>query len=43
MVAGIEKFRKYFAGHEDQYAVIGGSSISSKVTTPSTRKPSRLR
>ena len=26
MVAGIEKFREYFAGHEDQYAVIGGAA-----------------
>ena len=24
MVTGIEKFREYFAGHEDQYAIIGG-------------------
>jgi len=26
MVAGIDKFREYFAGHEDQYAVIGGAA-----------------
>ena len=26
MVAGIEKFREYFAGHEDQYAIIGGTA-----------------
>ena len=27
MVAGIGKFREYFAGHEDQYAVIGGAAF----------------
>ncbi|MGI9249694.1 MAG: hypothetical protein ACR2PR_00610 [Pseudohongiellaceae bacterium] len=26
MVAGIEKFREYFAGHEDQYVLIGGAA-----------------
>lgn len=26
MVAGIEKFREHFVGHEDQYAVIGGAA-----------------
>lgn len=26
MVAGIEKFREYFAGHEDHYAIIGGAA-----------------
>lgn len=26
MVAGIEKFREHFAGHEDQYAIIGGAA-----------------
>lgn len=26
MVAGIDKFREHFAGHEDQYAVIGGAA-----------------
>ena len=26
MVAGIEKFREHFAGHENQYAVIGGAA-----------------
>lgn len=26
MVVGLEKFREYFAGHEDQYAVIGGAA-----------------
>jgi hypothetical protein len=26
MVAGIEKFREYFAGHENQYAIIGGTA-----------------
>ena len=26
MVAGIEKFREYFAAHEDQYAIIGGAA-----------------
>jgi len=26
MVVGIEKFREHFAGHEDQYALIGGAA-----------------
>lgn len=26
MVAGIDKFQKYFAGHEDHYAIIGGAA-----------------
>src|SRR4051794_13721407 len=26
MVTGIEKFRHHFAGHEDQYAIIGGAA-----------------
>jgi hypothetical protein len=26
MVAGIEKFREHFAGHENQYAIIGGAA-----------------
>ena len=26
MVAGIEKFREYFAAHENQYAIIGGAA-----------------
>lgn len=26
MVTGIEKFRDHFAGHEDQYAIIGGAA-----------------
>ena len=26
MVAGIDKFREHFAGHEDQYAIIGGTA-----------------
>jgi hypothetical protein len=26
MVAGIDKFREYFAGHEDHYAIIGGAA-----------------
>ena len=26
MVTGIEKFREHFAGHEDQYAIIGGAA-----------------
>jgi hypothetical protein len=26
MVAGIEKFREHFAGHEDHYAIIGGAA-----------------
>ncbi len=26
MVVGIDKFRKHFAGHEDQYAIIGGAA-----------------
>ena len=26
MVTGIDKFREYFAGHEDQYAIIGGAA-----------------
>ena len=26
MVAGIERFREYFAAHEDQYAIIGGAA-----------------
>ncbi|ESQ80301.1 hypothetical protein [Asticcacaulis benevestitus] len=26
MVIGLDKFRKFFAGHEDSYAVIGGSA-----------------
>ncbi|MDE0342191.1 MAG: hypothetical protein OXK82_03315 [Deltaproteobacteria bacterium] len=26
MVVGIEKFREYFAAHEDQYAIIGGAA-----------------
>ena len=26
MVRGIEKFREYFAGHETQYAIIGGTA-----------------
>lgn len=26
MVSGIDKFRKHFKGHEDQYAVIGGAA-----------------
>ena len=26
MVVGIDKFREYFAGHEDQYAIIGGAA-----------------
>ncbi|MCP1927424.1 hypothetical protein [Bradyrhizobium elkanii] len=26
MVAGIEKFREFFAGHEDHYAIIGGTA-----------------
>ena len=26
MVAGIEKFREHFAGHENQYAIIGGTA-----------------
>ena len=26
MVIGIEKFREYFAGHEDKYAIIGGAA-----------------
>ena len=26
MVTGIEKFREYFVGHEDQYAIIGGTA-----------------
>src|SRR5690348_8881985 len=26
MVTGINKFREYFAGHEDQYAIIGGAA-----------------
>ena len=26
MVAGIDKFREYFAGHEGKYAIIGGSA-----------------
>ncbi|CAH2409468.1 hypothetical protein [Mesorhizobium escarrei] len=26
MVAGIEKFRGHFAGHEDHYAIIGGAA-----------------
>jgi hypothetical protein len=26
MVKGIEKFREHFAGHEDQYAIIGGAA-----------------
>lgn len=26
MVVGIEKFREHFAGHEDQYAIIGGAA-----------------
>lgn len=26
MVAGIEKFREHFAGHEDYYAIIGGAA-----------------
>ncbi len=26
MVIGIDKFREYFAGHEDQYAIIGGAA-----------------
>ena len=25
MVVGIDKFREHFAGHEKQYAIIGGS------------------
>ncbi|WP_205769693.1 hypothetical protein [Microvirga sp. KLBC 81] len=26
MVAGIDKFREHFAGHEDHYAIIGGAA-----------------
>jgi hypothetical protein len=26
MVVGLDKFREHFAGHEEQYAVIGGSA-----------------
>ena len=26
MVTGIDKFQKYFAGHEDHYAIIGGAA-----------------
>ena len=26
MVVGLEKFREHFAGHEDQYAIIGGAA-----------------
>ena len=26
MVAGIDRFREYFSGHEDQYAIIGGTA-----------------
>jgi hypothetical protein len=26
VVVGLDKFREYFAGHEDQYAVIGGAA-----------------
>ena len=26
MVVGIDKFREHFAGHEDQYALIGGAA-----------------
>lgn len=26
MVIGIEKFREHFAGHQDQYAIIGGTA-----------------
>ena len=26
MVVGIDKFREHFAGHEDQYALIGGTA-----------------
>lgn len=28
MVIGIEKFREYFSGHEDKYAVIGGAACA---------------
>lgn len=28
MVPGIDKFREHFAGHEDSYAIIGGSACS---------------
>ena len=26
MVTGIERFREYFAAHEDQYAIMGGAA-----------------
>ena len=26
MVVGLDKFREFFAGHEDSYAIIGGSA-----------------
>ena len=26
MVTGIDRFREYFAAHEDQYAIIGGAA-----------------
>ena len=26
MVKGIETFKKFFEGHEDQYAIIGGAA-----------------
>lgn len=26
MVTGIDKFQKFFAGHEDHYAIIGGAA-----------------
>ena len=26
MVTGIDRFREHFAGHEDQYAIIGGTA-----------------
>lgn len=33
MVVGIEKFREYFAGHEDQYVLIGGAACDLLFTT----------
>ena len=28
MVVGIDRFREHFAGHEDQYAIIGGAACN---------------
>ncbi len=32
MVAGLDRFRKHFSGHEDHYALIGGAASLKEFT-----------